>query len=49
MPPWRFCVRGVDLADVDLVTISTLAKATGDTFAHDLAQRLLAAMKMRKN
>jgi hypothetical protein len=40
---------GVEVTEADLVTISALAKATGDAFTFGLTQRLLTAMKMGKN
>ena len=40
---------GIEIALADLITISALAKAAGDTFTHGLTQRLLASMTIRKN
>ena len=42
-------VLGVEVTEADLITISALAKATGDAFTFGLTQRLLAAMKTGKN
>ena len=39
---------GIEAACADLVTISALAKATGDTFTYRLTQQLLASMKIAR-
>ena len=40
---------GIEISRADLITIGALAKATGDTFTHNLTQRLLGKMQSRKN
>ena len=40
---------GLEVACADLITISALAKATGDAFTFNLTQRLLASMEIRRS
>jgi hypothetical protein len=40
---------GIEISHAELVTVSALAKATGDTFTHSLTQRLLASMEDRRS
>ena len=40
---------GIEMEIADLITISALAKATGDTFTHSLTQRLLATGSKAKD
>lgn len=40
---------GIEIALADLITVSALAKATGDAFTYGLTQRLLVSMTIRKN
>jgi hypothetical protein len=40
-------LSGLEIAPADLITISALAKATGDAFTYGLAQQLLRAMDSR--
>ena len=37
-------LSGLAITNAELITISALAKASGDTFAYDLAQLLLRSM-----
>jgi Na+/proline symporter len=37
-------LSGLAITSAELATISALAKATGDTFTYDLAQRLIEAL-----
>ena len=39
----------LEISHTELITISALAKATGDTFTYSLTQRLLASITIRKN
>ena len=38
---------GIEISRADLITIGALAKAAGDTFTHNLTQRLLGKMSDR--
>jgi hypothetical protein len=37
-------LSGLAITNTELITISAIAKATGDTFTHNLAQQLISAM-----
>jgi hypothetical protein len=37
-------LSGLAITNTELITISAIAKATGDTFTHNLAQQLIRAM-----
>jgi hypothetical protein len=37
-------LSGLEISPADLITISAIAKATGDAFTYDLAQLLLRSM-----
>ena len=38
---------GIEISRADLITIGALAQAAGDTFTHNLTQRLLGKMSDR--